>query len=220
MARYVKITWLYICLPGVIGILAGCFSGQSPMAPSDDLFQTGAVSRDYAGTSLWGYWAVEIDPVTGIIDTVPVRNAMFTANVVNFLNGSPMNLGFKIIEVVNGIDFTDIDIDVTLKHPFPGMPQFNGYDVRGVFMGDGSKSMNYSTDLVYPVKGVDQFMFADPVGGNGAPDGYTRWFNISEFSKGGMPLLSYTPGMYASTGFNGTATLCPYKYFADGLGKT
>ena len=50
------------------------------------------------------------------------------------------------------------------------------------------------------------------------PDGYTRWFNPGEFDTPG--LFGYTPGIFASSGYTGTATLCPYKYFADGLGAT
>ncbi|HDS29736.1 MAG TPA: hypothetical protein ENN67_01695 [Firmicutes bacterium] len=173
----------------------------------------------FTNTVLWGYFEIIPDVETGEIEIIPLRNVDFTANVVNFLNGNPMNMSIKMNEIVNGTGYTDIDINVTLKHPFPGMPQFDGYDVRGVFMGDGSSVLSYNPDIIYPVQGVDQFMFADPAGGNGEPDGYTRWFNISEFSKGGMPLLSYTPGMFASAGFSGTATLCPYRYFADGLGK-
>jgi hypothetical protein len=156
-----------------------------------------------------------------IVEAIPDRQGMFTANVVNFLNQSAANLSFAINKTVPGPDYLDIDIGVTLRHPFPGMSQFDGYDVRGVFMGDGSSVMEYNSDLAFPVNGADQFMLADPAAaGYGAPDGYTRWFNISEFTTGGMPLLSYTQGKFASPGFNGTATLCPYKYFADGLTAT
>ncbi|MFH1675703.1 MAG: hypothetical protein ABIC40_01675, partial [bacterium] len=75
-------------------------------------------------------------------------------------------------------------------------------------------------DLIYPVMGTDQFMLADPDDGYGGPDGYTRWFNKSEFSEGGMPLFQYTQGKVATSGFNGTATLNACKYFADALGTT
>ncbi|MFH1675681.1 MAG: PKD domain-containing protein, partial [bacterium] len=112
-------------------------------------------------------------------------------------------------------------IDVSITHPFPGLTQYNGYDVRGVFMGDGSESLQYNGDLVYPIFGTDQFMFADPdmpSGDNGAPDGYTRWFNFPEFANPAMPMFGYIPGKAAHPSFQGTATLNPYKYFADGLG--
>lgn len=171
-------------------------------------------------THLWGYYTVTIDPLTQTASIELDRNAMFTVNVVNFLNSKPTNMGFKINSIDNKPGYTDIDIDVSLTHPFPGMNQYRGYDVRGVFMGDGSASMDYNPDLIYAVKGVDQFMLPDPLDNLGGPDGYTRWFNYSEFSGPGMPLFTYTKGKLASKGFAGTATLNPYKYFADGLGAT
>ena len=90
-------------------------------------------------------------------------------------------------------------------------------------MGNGSDSLVYNQSLIYPVLGKDQFMLDDPSFGGadpegGGPDGYTRWFNLSEIVPGEMPLFTYTQGNLATPGFNGTATLCPYKYFADGLG--
>jgi len=145
---------------------------------------------------------------------------MFTANVVNFLNSNPNMMSFEINEVVPTADYIDIDIDVSITHPFPGYPQYNGYDVRGVFMGEGSGTLSYNPDVIYPVDGLDQMMLTDPDDGFGGPDGYTRWYNVAEFSEGGMPLFNYTEGKLATPGFAGTATINPYKYFADGLGDT
>jgi hypothetical protein len=198
-------------------VAMGCSSGgMNPVAPND-LTANASVDRN-SQTHLWGYYDVYIDIPIQTATAVPNREAMFTANVTTFLNGKPAALGFHINETPIGADYIDVDIDVSLTHPFPGLPQYHGYDVRGVFMGDGSASLNYNPDLIYPVLGFDQYMLHDPVGGNGAPDGYTRWFNLPEFSTGGMPLFQYTPGKMASPGFAGTSTLNPYKYFADGLG--
>ena len=102
------------------------------------------------------------------------------------------------------------------------MTQYNGYDVRGVFMGDGSGTL-VTDGLKYPQFGIDQVQIADPdppFDNSGSADGYTRWFNRTEFFQGGMPLLNYTPGNLASPGFSGNATLCPYRYFADSLGTS
>jgi hypothetical protein len=145
---------------------------------------------------------------------------MFTANVVSFINGKPSNLGVHVNKVVPGTGYTDIDVSIDISHPFPGMPHYDGYDVRGVFMGDGSGTLGYNSDLVYAVEGSDQYMLPDPDDGYGGPDGYTRWFNLPEFSTGGMALFQYTQGKLASPGFSGTASLNPYKYFTDGLGAT
>jgi hypothetical protein len=193
--------------------------GGNPIAPgTSDLTMGQSVNWDHSQTHLWGYYDVYIDIPSQTATAVLNREAMFTANVTTFINGKPAALGFHINETPIGAGYVDVDIDVSITHPFPGMPQYHGYDVRGVFMGDGSASLNYNPDLIYPVLGFDQYMLADPVGGNGAPDGYTRWFNLPEFSAGGMPLFQYTPGKMASPGFAGTSTLNPYRYFADGLG--
>ena len=200
----------------------GCSGGGNPVAPAGNSFtpqfsnpvrESGA-----ANTQLWGLYDVYIDLPSQTATAVLNRQVMFTANVTKFVNGKSANLGFHINDTPVGADYVDVDIDVTITHPFPGLTQYNGYDVRGVFMGDGSGSLSYNSDLEYPVNGTDQFMLADPDDNYGGPDGYTRWFNAPEFSTGGMPLFQYTPGKVATPKYTPTATLCPYKYFADGLG--
>jgi hypothetical protein len=199
-------------------IIAGC-SGSGgpvdiPMSGSADIsVEAGSPVR----THLWGYYDVYIDIANQTATAVENRQAMFTANVVNILNDKPAGLSFHVNGTPVGPDYIDVDIDVSITHPFPGLHQYDGYDVRGVFMGDGSATLKYNPDLEYPKLGADQFMLADPSDGYGGPDGYTRWFNLTEFSEGGMPLFSYTQGKLACPGFAGTATLNAYKYFSDGL---
>jgi len=48
------------------------------------------------------------------------------------------NLSFHIYGTPVTADYVDVDIDVRIRHPFPGMTQYNGYDVKGAFMGSGS----------------------------------------------------------------------------------
>jgi len=211
----ILVLFISILVIGCSGSSGGGGAGNPVAPPVGDPYELSS-PRDLAHTHLWGFYSVSIDPESGKVEALNDRNAMFTANVTNFLNGSPPRLGFSINGISVGTDYTDIDIDVSLIHPFPGMTQYNGYDVRGVFMGNGSMELD-STGVAYPVLGEDQFMFANPDGGNGGPDGYTRWFNITEFSEGGIPLFNYTPGDLASPGFLGNATICPYRYFADGL---
>ncbi len=200
-------------------LLLGC-SGTShnPVLPDQDLTPSVQLenSTSLSQTHLWGYYDIYLDPDTKTVEVVPNRDIMFTANVVNFINGNPAGLGFSINSIETGADFTDVDIDIAITHPFPGLPQYNGYDVRGVFMGDGSAELE-TYNLDYPVLGTDQFMLPNPDTGYGGPDGYTRWFNYQEFSTGGMPLFQYTQGNAATPGFSGTAKINPYKYFANGL---
>ncbi|HDS30812.1 MAG TPA: hypothetical protein ENN67_07185, partial [Firmicutes bacterium] len=186
-------------------LMISCSGGSDAIAPSTENPDsiTGLMSQSgKSRTFLWGYYDVFIDIGSGMVEAVENRGAMFTANVVNFINSNPAGLGFKINSTQPGSNWVDVDIDVSITHPFPGMPHYNGYDVRGVFMGDGSKALQYNSDLIYSSFGTDQFMFADPSDGNGAPDGYTRWFNKPEFSMGGMLLFQYTQGSFATQGFN------------------
>lgn len=207
-----------ICL----NLIAGCSGKANPVSPQPANSLTSQVENPPGSqTHLWAYCTVFIDIENHKVTVIDNRQALFTVNVTNFLNGKPASMEFKINEVITGADYVDIDIDVSVTHPFPGLPQYHGYDVRGVFMGNGSATLKTS-GVKYPVLGMDQFMMDDPdaSGGDlpgGGADGYTRWFNITEFSTGGMPLFQYTQGKLASKGFNGTATICPYRYFADNL---
>lgn len=214
---------IYLVAIGILIQITSSCSGGSVDAVSPVLDQNLTKASEKSGVSqthVWGFYTISIDPYMKTVDAVYNRNTMFTANVVNFINKNPAGLKFKINEIITGANYTDIDIDISITHPFPGLPQYNGYDVRGVFMGDGSGILKYNGDLVYAVDGSDQMMLADPDDGTGGPDGYTRWFNYSEFSLGGMPLFQYTPGKAAPPAFAGTATLNPYRYFADGLNAT
>ena len=195
--------------------MLGCAGNPGPLAPS--ALSTSDSIPHASQTHLWGYYDVYVDIPSQTATAILNRQAMFTANVVNFLNGKAAGLSFHINGTPVTSTYIDIDIDISITHPFPGMSQYNGYDVRGVFMGDGSKSLSYNPKLKYAVLGTDQYMLPDPTDSFGGPDGYTRWFNLPEFSGGGMPLFQYTQGKMALPGFAGTATLNPYKYFADNL---
>jgi len=204
-------------------LISGCSTAmENPVAPGDNVGVTSGQSRSSSTsqTHLWAYSTVRIDSETMEVEVIPDRTVMFTANVVNFLNSKPFAMLFSINKINTGADYVDVDIDVGLTHPFPGMTQYNGYDVRGIFMGDGSGTLQ-TDGLEYSQVGTDQVQIVDPdppFNENGSADGYTRWYNRTEFSQGGMPLLSYTPGNLASPGFSGDATLCPYRYFADSIG--
>jgi len=204
-------------------VAAGCASGggteTNPLAPS------GSVTRETATSEihLWGYYDIEIDAEAGTVEILPARQAMFTCNVVTFLNANPAYLGIGINKVVHGDTWVGIGLDVSIAHPFPGLPKYDGYDVRGVFMGDGSLVMGSNEDLIIAELGTDQYMLADPVDPDiGQPDGYTRWFNAPEFDPtyATMPLFAATPGLLATKEYCPGATLNPYKYFADDLAST
>jgi len=213
-------------------VAVGCSSGGgTPTAPTAGPDLTGSSSHvGQAQTHLWGYYDVYIDVENQTVEAVLNRMCMFTANVTTFVNNPVSNLSFEIYGTPATADYVDVDIDVTIKHPFPGMTEYNGYDVKGVFMGTGSATMKYSTKLKYAEYGTDQAVYdfndkaslayTDPYGDElvGMPDGYTRWFNAKEFIFPGI--MGYTAGKLATPAYTAmlTATLNGYKYFADGLG--
>ncbi|MFH1675523.1 MAG: hypothetical protein ABIC40_00760 [bacterium] len=218
MNRYFPIITVTILLSASI---FGCSRSDSLPVSPDFTIKSPSQSTGVSNTQLWGYYDIYFDPIAGEAVAVPNRQMMFTANVVKFLNTKPPKLAVKInLSWAIPGEVIAFDVDVSITHPFPGLTEYNGYDVRGVFMGNGSESLSYNPDLHYSDCEIDQYLMGDPATGFGEPDGYTRWFNCPEFSKGGMPLFSYTPGSMAIQGYKPTATLCPYKYFADGLGAT
>ncbi|HEX9745625.1 MAG TPA: hypothetical protein VGB30_09380 [bacterium] len=206
--------WTALFAIVIVFFAISCSSGgNTPVIPDNtgtNLTGNSAVETTGSdqGNYLWGYYSVYIDVENQTVEYVAKRTTMFNANVVTFLNGNPAALQFDINDTPVGPDYIDVDIDVTIVHPIPGLTQYNGYDVMGVFIGDGSGSVN---GLATPANGTDQYLFN--------ADGYTRWFNPSEFG-GELPLMSFTDGIFASKEYSGSSVVNPYKYFADGLGAS
>jgi hypothetical protein len=199
----------------VVSAVSCSGSGSGVTSPKlDDISQAAsAVNAECAdNTALWGLWEIAIDPVNGTIEAVPMRGATFSANVTRFVDGPPPNLTLKLGSIDVQPGYMDIPVDVGLKHPFPGLDSYTGFDVLGVFMGNGSST--YPGPVGFTVAGQEDQRLLNA-------DGYTRWFNAPEFTGAGsaMALLGYKPGKLGSNGYTPTATLNPYKYFADNLGK-
>lgn len=156
---------------------------------------------------------MSIDPSGSNVDIVPLRGAEFTCNVTIFMQppkGSTSSMGIQIIDMSHFADEGLIDVDVRLTHPFPGLDQFTGFDVMGVFVSYGDKAGNYDSDILYAT------------GDNGAlllnADGFTRWYNPVEFTSGN--LLGFVEGALGNKNAGFDATLNPFKYYCDGLGAT
>ena len=105
--------------------LLGCAGEVSPINPLNTPPKNTASQILKPQTHLWGYYDVYIDIEKQTVEAVENRQAMFTCNVVNFINKNPAGLGFKINKVSTQPDYVDIDIDVSIRHPFPGLPQYN-----------------------------------------------------------------------------------------------
>jgi hypothetical protein len=151
-----------------------------------------------------------IDGSTGDVGIVPLRGPMFNANVQQFLNPpfSPVNM-MKII-MLPGCDFASgyVECEVQLTHPFLGLEQFKGFDVRGIFMADGTRASDHDPGILLGCPETGEAYMLNP-------DGYTRWWNATEFTDH-MAIFSFKPGKMGNDAFP-SATLNPYKYYSDFL---
>jgi hypothetical protein len=209
-----RLTVLLTAFLTLVLLAAGCSrDGAGPIdpalnQPTAQELTPGTMRPGETETHLWGYYDVGFDIDRQTMEAVVNRSAAFATNVVAFLNDNPAGLDFEIIDTPKGPGYTDVDVRISITHPLPGHPEYHGYDIRGVFIGDGTETLGYNNDLRYAAPGVSQSLMN--------ADGYTRWFNPGEFTTPGE--FGYTPGAFASPGYTGTATLNAYKYFADGLG--
>ena len=102
-------------------------------------------------------------------------------------------------------------IDFHLTHPFDEHPEFTAFDVKGIVMVPGTlEAWNSWDHYIFPDTEETRLENAD---------GYTRWWNPTEFTSPGI--FGYTDGLFTNTTTDQlTANFNPYKYFADCLGPT
>ena len=192
-------------------ILIGCGGGDSPTSPnaSNNTGLTGETSSSSgASRILWGMWDVYLDPATRQAEVVPMRGMAFNANVVKFLQPPVAPIQMLTIVINPDTSFPDgyVDLEVRIQHPFPGMNIYRGFDVRGIVMGNGEVPFGFDPGVYR--SGPDDLQLLNA-------DGLTRWWNPSEFTSYGT-IFGYTQGSKAP-GLPVSATVNPYKYFADGL---
>jgi len=183
--------------------MLSCSGNSDPVVPGTST-PANNNAQGASGPVLWGYYDLYFDIENTDFSAVPDRNVTFTSNIVQMLNQNPASLSLTINSTPIGASYVDIDCDITITHPIAST-DFTGYDVRGIFIGNGSKSLGYS-GLTYANHGTQQILTN--------ADGYTRWYNPTEFTVPG--LFGYVEGALAKPGYLGTATLNPYKYFSEG----
>jgi len=202
-----------------IMVMSGCSGGNNAIAPDSNMpgnldmtNQQERVSSSSGHNVLWGMWDIQIDTVNQTVEIVPLRGVQWTVDVVQFMQppAGPLNsLSIDIVDVSEWFTLGHLPVNVTLTHPFAGLNQYTGMDVRGVFITTGQNVMNYAPGLTYTDRVNDPYL--------ANADGYTRWMNPVDFPDD-HTLFTYTEGILGSgDGFD--ATLNPYKYFANGIGE-
>ena len=182
----------------------GCSSGQSPVTPVTNSEQVSQNIGNQFNRTIWGYWTIRIDPDSETVEIVPDREVGSHFNVVRMLEVNPCTdcLSISNLSLLPG---NILQCDFKLRHPFPGLIKFTGFDVRGVLVTDG--------DTLFPES--NRFVSLD--GSNPTlinPDGYTNLFNPVEFpgDTAPWPILGYFPGKL-SFGDDFTGTLNPFMAF-------
>jgi len=202
----------YTALILVTALIVGC-GGGSPASvdvpASKGLGDAGTVRE---GHSLWGLWDVRIKADGSEWDVAPYRGSQLHLNALNFLE-PPINSMLKIESVF--VQWNILHVDIALRHPFPGAPEFTGFDVKGIVILPGTEERCTSDFVTIPAVEETRLINAD---------GYTRWWNPREFAweEGLMPILAYKDGLFGTPDETAqfASTLNGYKYFADGLGLT
>lgn len=197
-------------------MLLGCNAGGDNPASGGLAVEGNLANADNkydqaGGQYCWGIWQVSINPDTEEFEVTPARSVDFMANVTMFLQPPAGQLSNFVLrnmqfDFISRPGYIIVDVDVGLKHPFPGLNVYTGFDVRGVFMHHAQYSSTHDSGLSW--SGQDTAMQLNP-------DGFTRWMNATEFPTIGV--LGFTPGRLGTPDFLPTATLNPYKYFCDGL---
>ncbi len=199
-------------------LVAGCSNSNDLVLPNPGENQEQVKTADIPsfgvpGHQCWGMWDVLIDRIHQTVEVLPVREMSFHLNVLGYLEPPPLvylSPNFSDLKFDPGNNY--LETEVILKHPFTGLDEFTGFDVKGILITDG-------TTHLYP-KGYDN---GEVFASYGQPrlenaDGLTRWWNPVEF-LGQVP-FGYKPGgLLGTKGGAGvfSATLNGYKYFCLGL---
>ena len=209
-----SVRWSPILIITMVAVLMslGCSGGNKNSPISPELKVSPAIEKHAESNTarfLLGLYQCRVNPELETIEAVPLREAMLHLNALRFLEPPP-----PVYMFLNNFQFDGqtIEVDIELRHPFPGLNQFTGFDVCGIVISSGSIAGFSDPDIVIAGEGDTRLVNAD---------GLTRWWNPREFPYNqSTPIFGYidggkgTPDEIAQY----TATLNGYKYFADGLG--
>ncbi|MFH1675593.1 MAG: PQQ-binding-like beta-propeller repeat protein, partial [bacterium] len=192
-------------LTGII-LSTSCGSPSNPSSPAISTEKNH--QADSGDRLLWGLWHITIDGSTMAAEVAPLRSSQLTCNVTRFMQ--PPVSPTQMIQIYVDPSSTPVTgyfaVEVSLKHPFPGLNMYRGFDVRGVLIADGSIYGTHDPDICRAGVGDTQLL---------NPDGYTRWWNYQEFTSYNS-LFGFTHGKLAPPN-HPNCTVNPYKLFSDEL---
>jgi hypothetical protein len=185
-------------------IALGCSGTGGTTTPPAEIPERNAGSD--AGHMLWGMYQFVADPQAQTLEVVPMHNADMHLNVLPFLEPPPfVNLALESLEFNGNI----IETDIGLKHPFLGLTEFTGFDVCGIMITMGNVAGFTDNRVRLAGDGDTRLLNAD---------GYSRWWNPSEFPHDGS-WTGYKDGLLGTPDYMAhyNCTVNGYKYFCDDL---
>jgi hypothetical protein len=179
----------------------GCAKGGtvSPTLPADNGSLSVQQAAFRSNRHVWGLWEINISADHQSAEIVPARMGEMHLNVVRMLEVSPCK-NCLTIENIHPAGANELEADLRLQHPYPGLLKYTGFDVRGIFIAQ--------TDFTFPVSDR-KIAWGDGVPRMLNPDGYTSLFNPTEYPPTTPAALGYIAGKKA-TGGDLTATLNPF----------
>ena len=191
----------------ILSISIGCSGNPASPDPVQNPQQVTSNSQTDAGIHMnLGSYLIELNTQDQTLEILPLRSSELHINLTKvFIATFGLSLQYLPAESdpLNG-EFT---VNFTLTHPFGANPEFTAFDVKGIVMAPGTEAVD---SVVFSDYNETMLINAD---------GFTRWWNPTEFTQPGI--FGYTDGLFANTtAANLTATVNPYKYFADILGPT
>lgn len=216
--------YLIFALLITAAMVTGCSMSSDPASPSTPVStaQVGLSSMNWT----WGQWLFHVNESHTVIEAIPVRETSWHLNVTNFVEGGPcpdcLQIGYPH-PAGNGT----IKVKVTLRHPFPGHPEFTGFDVRGLCIFPATRHW-YADDInicfpnvfPWPEDGPLPMFFSlagDGGGGLLNEEGFSYYF-WPGFDLGvgyEAPIFHYQVGKKASESLP-DSDINPYLEFNDG----
>jgi len=222
--------WLIIFM--LVLALSGCSRANDAVGPGsyeDVSIRPGNIGLAQADRWNWGMWVFDIDETHSRVEMIPWRESNLHYNVTSFVEGPPCPNCLATGPIQPKGDGT-FKIDVTLKHPFPGMPRYTGFDVRGVVIfpathhwylwEDELHLMSYLPgDAWEDPNPYTEFSFSRAEQGGGQllnADGYSYYFSPSFPQVKKPPICNYQKGKFA-IGNNDEldSTVNPYLQFQN-----
>ncbi len=199
MRRYA----FWLCMIFLCAVIGCSSAGENVAVPEEPAPRATQSANSHV---LWGIYQFTADPVAQTLEFAPIRAAEMHLNALPFLEPPAfVNLSLDSLQINGNI----VDADIGLRHPFLGLDEFTGFDVCGIFIGSGSVTGFPDTGIRLAAPGQMRLL---------NPDGYSRWWNPTEFPHN-AGMLGYVDGLLGTPDFaaNFSATVNGYKYYCDDL---